>query len=455
MIKRAMLYIFKNFSKLLSTIVLSIVIVSLVSTLVYVFVTIDDGTSSAGYSRRNYTINEEILFSFSEESADSYQDLEMDVEDVYSNLTSQKGLEAYSFDLTFYMGMSLPDYDDFFEFKIANDEKEIDFFLGNKRIIDGDFGAYGLVINSEFAERENVSIGDKIKIGTDMLSTFDEETFQLHYAFVKEIEVIGIYANEESESLVSNMMYTPEYMYISLDAYNDFKEEAVEFSKQHSDNLDLLIPEGFGTMDIARVLVQYDNEESANFMDEYFEEEYDHYIINNSTEDAKKSLSPLIDFRVNVIYVTIAVVLISMIALYLNMYLKFEKRTKEYISLISFGVSNIKLVIQTFIEQIVLVAISIPFSFLIVKSLIPSIIEVLQKYFYMILNGTSGGSGDIDVYSAGMFYSHMDLDVDSFLNFNEPNLLLCFGIAILVVAISVGILCLIEVFRRFRRFSRV
>ncbi len=463
--KRAAIYVLKNFKKLLSTIVLSVVVVSLISTLVYLYSTVDSRTSNINYSRRNYILSDDIKYGDTMFDNQSDEGISLDVSELYELITSKQGLQAYTIDVSYMSGLMLIDSNVYSRIKIANDEKEIDFYMGKHTLLEGGFTPSGILVSETYALENNVGVGDKVRIGNHFLVDYSNvdwekegELVGIKYLYEKSVEISGIYAaaNDMPGNAASTMptaKMAEDTVYLPIDLYNSIKLEVIEESKKHLDNMEIYIPENLGANDIDRILVQYDNEESASEVDQYIIDNFeDSYNIINSSEEITKAISPLSDFKSNIILITVFATIVSMISMYLNMYLKFEKRRKEYISLMSFGISNVKIAIQTFIEQIILIAISLPFAFLIIRQVVPSIVDVVQRYFIVVLNN---GVNETSTNYMYMEFDYLSVNVGDLVNFIEPSLIICFVIGIAVVVISTLALCFLEVFRRFKSFQRV
>lgn len=453
MLKRVSLYISSNFTKMLSTLIMFTVMLSLIGALLYVYTTVGNRIGDTEVFRSNYIVNQELMFS--EQQSDNSKSTVSYV-DLYEKAKSLDGLEAYKID----SGMSnaylvakdqidfSTVYSNLLEFAIADDEKQMDFYSGNAKLLSGDFSENGILVSQEFAKNNNVSIGTTLPLSS--IENLENDfvltgTAEAKYSAKLELEISGIFeivnANEAGFVKPENIIYMPQKVY--EEANKTFSAAKVDKGEGQTVNL--------SQYDFQRFLAQYDNEESLNELNKYASENYPDYEQIDSTKAIEKSLKPLNKFNTLLLILSIVAAITAVVGMFLNMYLKIDKRRSEFIALLSFGVNSFKLSIQVFLEQLVFLIISIPFAYLFVKYIVKFSIEIIKKYFIVLIDTQVSSSENI----SGFMYSFVNADSRDVVDFQPANIWLIIGGSFMFLAIALFALSVIEMMRRYKNVKKV
>lgn len=449
MLNRVFLYISKNFVKMVSTLIMFVVMLSVIGTLVYVYSTVNNRVDQTGLIRRNYIVDDEKIYNQSESEENSET---ASYTLIYEELKNLDGLEAYKIDVgyasvyNFVMDDATITDSKTINFQIADDFKQIDFVTGAVEIISGELNSTGIVISEEISEEYDVTIGDTLDVSSFFLMDSEIDFSQdskMTFSYTYEVEVSGIYSSSSSDD--SDSMDT---VYLSESLYSEISN-AIKIEEEK------LSPEAYEYStelpDFERVLAQYDNKDSANSLDKFVKENFDTLYIVDSTKEINKSTEPLADFNQIVFILIIVIALISAVGIYLNMYLKLEKRRSEFIALLGCGINSFKLSMQVFFEQLIFVIIALPFSYLFVNSLVKLVIEIIKKYYIVLINEISVSDGGV----YGSWLDYVTIDSTNIVDFTNANLLSVMLISVGIIIISLLLLCLFEVNRRYKNVKKV
>ncbi len=466
MFKRTILYVSKNFSKMLSTLITFIVMLAMLSSLVYVFLTVSSKTSKEKVQRHNYIVDEgwmmDQMYGLEEEGEEEVDDVELEKKsyrDIYDKLITLDGLEAYKIDLGYFNSlMIVPEETDgqsseellnqFFESEViislANDEKEIDFQTGTLNLEYGSFGGDGVIVSDEFLQEQNLQLGDKLEFTNRDFIEFGEFDDGISFSYTIELEIDGVYSGKP------NRDYGAAQFYMSTDGYDklaqNFENEVNEMNAGG---------DYYGSpnpYDFTRVLAQYDNEESIKELDEFVSGEYgEGLLIVDSAKELEKSAKPIDKFAKLTAILVIVMIVTSILGVYLNMFLKLEKRKSEFIALLGFGVKSFKLSLQVFLEQFIFLIISLPIVYLIINASIGFIIELIKKYYIVAIQKVMMETDESMFY--GMRYASLNTEeVVDFIGANKiVVVLVCFAIMTLILLI----LSFVEMARRYMKIERV
>lgn len=480
MFNRVILYVGKNFGKMISTFLMFVVMLSLIGTLGYVYATVNNRVSEVKVVRHNYIVDYDQLFAgeviYNGEEESEEEDVEEDFEqetrtyksykDLYAKALSLDGLTAYKIDAGYGFihadAKSTGDeqfFDSGLNVQITDDERNIDFVTGKVEMLYGKLGDLGVVISEEMANNNGIQVGDTIAISTYGLQIYDESgeynmesPASVEYAYKLDVEVAGIYRNLETQSDNEFAMYMGESVYIPLDTLDEIssilKEEEQKFQLEaYGETYD-----DYGNYpDFERVLVQYDNEKSAKELDKYVEEEYDFLYTVDSGKEIEKSKEPLNDFKTIVLVTLIVALIISAIGIYLNMFLKQDKRRSEFISLLACGISSLKLSIQVFLEQLLFLILSIPFAYLLVNAISGTVLEIVKMYYIVVIEENMGSSDDF----FGSWLEYIHIDAADVVEFTTANLIVVIASVSAIMFVSLLLLSVVEVMRRYKNVKKV
>ncbi len=448
MLNRVILYVSRNFGKMLSTFIMLTVMLSLIGTLSYIYATVNNRVDDVSLIRHNYLVDYEAVYGNEGSESKEYKSYV----DIYEKMLSLDGLEAYRVDSGMLGVFMLTDeklslgMSEVLDFQIA-DEKHIDFVSGNAEIIVGELKDGGVLVSDSYADENGVSIGDEVNVSTYafMEMEFDimnvEET-EPEFSYSYPLIISGIYSSkQESNDIETNTMYMPYETYIELE--NDLFSKSAQADENFKNNI-MMGP------DFTRVLAQYDNKESMKELDSFVEEEYDFIYTVDSAKKAEDSKEPLEDFSKVILFITIGIIVVSFVGIYLNMFLKLDKRRSEFIALLGFGINSIKLSIQVFLEQLIFALLALPVALLFTNSISKTVIEIVKKYYIVVIDESAGQE---EMY--GSWLSYITVDSSEIVNFESANLMvvMLFGLAIIVL--SLLILSIFEVSRRYRNVKKV
>ncbi len=477
MFNRIILYVGKNFGKMISTFLMFVVMLSLIGTLGYVFATVNNRVSEVKVVRHNYVVDYDQLFG-SEQSYDEEESEEEYVQEektfksykeLYEKALSLDGLTAYKVDSAaasfVFADAQNTGGEEFFDaglnIQIADDERHIDFVTGKVEMLYGSLGNSGIVISEEMASNNGIEVGDNIAISSYVLQDygdgdyedyiFDNET-EIEYVYKYDVEVVGIYRSIKQESNNEFTMFMGESAYISLDMYDELStvirsEESKYELKIYGESFDNYS----GYPDFERVLAQYDNEKSAKELDKYVEEEYDFLYIVDSGKEIEKAKEPLGTFNLIVLITLIVAILISMIGIYLNMFLKLDKRRSEFISLLACGINSFKLSIQVFLEQLLFLLLSIPFAYLLVKAISSTVLEIVKMYYIVVIEENLVENDEF----FGSWLEYINVNAADVVEFTTANLTIVIGSVSAIMFVSLLLLSVVEVMRRYKNVKKV
>lgn len=454
MLKRVGLYITSNFTKMLSTLVMFTVMMSLLGALMYVYITVGNRIGETEVFRTNYVADDEKLYDSQYKINDDAGNIMY--QDLYDKAKSLEGLEAYKIDSgmnnAYVVAEEEIDFTTFSNymlgFEVADNEKQMDFYTGNVKLLSGEFNGSGIIVSQEFSDLYKVNIGDSIDLSSVKNLENDFEfggSAKANYSAKVNLEVSGVFEveNNNEEGFIK-----PEYkVYMSQEVYDNTMKVLDEsiVAKYEGENA------GSVTNNFTRFLAQYDNENSLQELNKYASDNYPSYEQIDSTKSIEKSLKPLNKFNTLILIITIVTAVIAVVGMYLNMYLKIDKRRSEFIALLSFGVNSFKLSVQVFLEQLLFLILSVPLAYLFIKYIVKFSIEIIKKYFIVLIDTQVNSSEEI----SGFMYSYIHADSRDVVNFESANIMVIIGGAFVFLAISLLVLSIIEMMRRYKNVKKV
>lgn len=345
------------------------------------------------------------------------------------------------------------------------DEKHKDFVSGNAHMVSGELLGRGLIISEKYAQYYNLSVGQEIEFSSAFLMEVEfnssSETPEFEYSYTVKIPIVGVYSSNDYGSIFPNNMGPGEDtnsapmhpMYIAADVlqetYTTLKNESIKNVGDETEYIKEVYK--YDTPQFMRFFAEFDTKEQGKKFMESAGQLCSECEVIDSSNDLENASKPVLQLRISIIVFTVFVLISSLIALYLNYYLLLEKRKDEIISLVSFGLSKNSLRIQGFIEIALLAIVALPFSYAVFKYSIDPIVELIQKYYFIIVDRAVNEGTDSLGY---LEIPYLSVRVEEVVKFANPNvamvILISFGITLLLVLLST----LFEMTRRIKMYVK-
>ncbi len=459
MIKRCVLFLGKNTRKIASNFVIVTLILFIMNVTIYLIDSLDALKYEERFIEYNVLPDYEKMFSGSEYNSESM----ISYSEIYDEISGVDDLKSYRIDIGNYTYFDVDNTLNNTVLLPIYDDRHTDFVRENAKLIKGSIDDTGLVISEEYAQNFGVGIGDKISFATyfdsSILYSYDNGVEEIDATEAKlfEIEIVGIYATSDYSSLVDTYslfsdsdFYGPFYIG-ERSLYNMNEVFREYFSSSFSDNDELMMFDNpfVEPQPLERFFAEFATESSGSEFEKYILSNCEVCSALNSTSQIEEVSKPITKLKSSILTFGTSIVLISLIALYLNYYLLLEKRVNEIISLVSFGVSNTMLGLQAVIEMLIIVILASPVAFIAFKYSINPIVNILEKYYYIVVSNSLETSNNVEIFIYGSL-PYLELDVKELVSLNEPNL---FTVVLLSFLITVSLIVISSVFEMSRRIK--